>query len=88
MIRHLSILLLAAVAECSPQFGLFGGFSGGGWKVVSTKSVKPVYRADAKREIVRYGPLELVGKDVSRRFCFYGKAVLTTCRRPNLLWAQ
>jgi hypothetical protein len=76
MIQKLSILLLAAVAECSPQFGLLGGL-GGGWKVVSTKFIKPVYRDDAKREIVRYGPLELVGRDVSKRSRLHSKAMLT-----------
>jgi hypothetical protein len=87
VIQKLSILLLTAVAECSPQFGLLGGL-GGGWKVVSTKFVKQVYRDDAKREIVRYGPLELVGKNVTKRSHLHSKAMLTIRRRPNRLWAQ
>jgi len=58
-------LLLAAVAECSPQFGgLLGG--NGGWRKVSSKFVKPKYRPDAKREIVRFGPLELYAKSASK----------------------
>jgi hypothetical protein len=80
MIRQLSILLLATAAECSPQFGflggLFGGSGGGGgggssgstWPVASIKSIKPLYRSDAKREVVRYGPLDLAGKDVSAAY--------------------
>ena len=74
MIQQLLILLLVAIAECSPQVGLFGGLNGRAWRVVSTKSVKPVYRADAKREIVRYGPLELVAKDVSKYFVYMVKS--------------
>jgi len=61
------------VTECFPQFGfgsLFRGSSGGGGgsglRVASIKSVKPQYRANAKRDIVRYGPLDLAGKDSSK----------------------
>jgi hypothetical protein len=67
MMYRLPILLLAALAECSPQLGLLGG-RGGGWKKISSKFVTPFYRQEAKREIVKYGPLELAGKDVSTRF--------------------
>jgi hypothetical protein len=75
MIRQLPFLLLATAAECYPQFGFLGGLFGGGggggggsgstWKVADIKSIKPLYRSDAKREIVRYGPLDLAGRDVS-----------------------
>jgi hypothetical protein len=57
-------LLLLSATDASPQFGLFGG-GRSGWPVVSTKFVSTVYRQDAKREIVRFGPLVLAGKDVS-----------------------
>jgi hypothetical protein len=75
MLSQLSILLFAASAECFPQFGglfgggggLFGGGGGSGWKVQGSKKVSPLYRSDAIREIVRYGPLELYGKDVSMK---------------------
>jgi len=66
MLVQIQFLLLAATAACSPQFGFLGGLGGGsGWKVQSKKRVSPLYRSDAIREIVKYGPLELYGKDVS-----------------------
>lgn len=53
-------LVLAATAEAVPQFG--GGKSE--WTFVGKKDVKPKYRANAKRQILSYGPIVLYGKDV------------------------
>jgi len=62
---QLPILLLATVAECVPQLG--GLLSGGtGWALVGKKEVKPLYRPNAKRTILKYGPLELAGKDAKK----------------------
>jgi hypothetical protein len=58
---QLPILILATVAECLPQLG---GMGGSAWPLTKTTTVKPLYRSTAKRVILRYGPLELAGKDV------------------------
>jgi hypothetical protein len=61
---QVAFLALAVLAKCVPQFGL----SGSAWKHVGTKEVKPKYRASAKRVILKYGPLDLAGKDVSKDY--------------------
>jgi hypothetical protein len=58
---QIALLALTVLAECVPQLGL----SGPAWKHVGTKEVKPKYRTSAKRVILKYGPLNLAGKDVS-----------------------
>jgi len=65
MILPAVFLLLSAVAECAPQLGVLA-MGGSTWKKVSSKFVKPVYRPEAKREIVRYGPLELYAKSARK----------------------
>jgi hypothetical protein len=57
---QLSILLLAAVAECNPQFGKTGTAMAYAGKTVG----KPVLRPNAKRETLKYGPIELYAKNV------------------------
>jgi len=59
---QLPILLLATLAECAPQLSGLASM-GAGFPLVGTKSVKPMYRKNAKRQILKFGPLELAGKD-------------------------
>jgi hypothetical protein len=54
-------LALGALVECAPQLGLGSGMS---WPIVGRQDVKPLYRESAKRTILKYGPLDLVAKDV------------------------
>jgi len=62
---QLSIAFLATLSECVPQLGSLLSM-GSGWPLVSTKEVKPLYRQNSKRAILKYGPLELVGKDAKK----------------------
>ncbi|KAF2397319.1 hypothetical protein EJ06DRAFT_523814 [Trichodelitschia bisporula] len=53
------VVFLAAAVAAVPQRGL----GGGGLPVVSTKTLTPKLRANAKRVAVKYGPFELLAKD-------------------------
>jgi len=63
---QLPFLLLVAVAECNPQFG---GGKGGTTLPFAGKTVgKARIRTGAKREILRYGPVELYAKSAKKPF--------------------
>jgi len=61
---QLSILLLAAIAECNPQFGKTGTPMSFAGKTVG----KATIRTTAKRETLRYGPIELYAKNAKKPF--------------------
>ena len=60
-ITSLWLATIQAVAIPEPQLG----GATGGLKFVGQKEGKPRYRQNAKRVTLRYGPLTVVGKDVS-----------------------
>jgi len=55
----IAVAVLASLAEAVPQLGGMGA----SWPFVGSKSVKPKYRENAKRVILSYGPITLLGKD-------------------------
>jgi hypothetical protein len=79
-----------AIVDAAPQLSGKGrDFSGvvgslasskSNLQLVDSKRLKPFLRSSAKRAVLRYGPLELAGKDVSSILFIVSKQILKMYR--------